>query len=284
MEHIPPGYVGVLKKIAEIGRAKYGEDWRGNKVRELSAAIPPEVSRAPPPIEPVGRGHRGPRLQWRPPSAEQLVRLAQERKAAQQQLAEAAGQRDEAIDELKKRLWLCEEIAHEHLPDGSLSVLPKHWAYSEAADWVFLTGITESGRPVLIGEIIASDNIGNMSRSDEMPPDRAAPDGPGVSIGDDGPPAALDGKQAANTIDAQPAPDQSEEPPLRGKALAHALDIWVQQEWGPDFSKLPGRDDLLKVASVKFRSSRVNRDEVVVLRRKYATPEAKKGGAPTHKK
>jgi hypothetical protein len=289
MEYIPPGYIGVLQKIDEIGRAQHGAAWRGDKIPELRATFPPEVSRTPAPIEPLSGtgismatgGGLAPELQSHVTPG-QLARYAQQRQAVQQQIAESSSQRDEAIGELKRRIWLREEVAYEHLPDGSLSVLPKHWGYSEAADRVFLIGVTESGHPVLIAEKVASENIGNMSRSDEIRPDRAAAQGPGVSIGDDGPLAALDGKEAANTIDAQPAPDQSEEPPLRGKALTTALDEWVQHEWGPDFSRLPGRDDLLVAARFKFRGSRINRDHVAVLRKKYATSEAKRGGAPTH--
>ena len=36
MQHLPPGYVRVLEKIDEIGRAIYGNAWCGDQVAEIS--------------------------------------------------------------------------------------------------------------------------------------------------------------------------------------------------------------------------------------------------------
>jgi hypothetical protein len=178
MRHIPPGYVGILTKIDEIGRAKYGDDWRGDKVAELRAAIPTEVSSTPPPIRSLGQGPSGrsaSKTCWVPPSPEQRARYSQERKAAEQQVTEAANQRDATIGELKKWLWRAEEIAYELLADGSLSPLPIYWAYSDAAAGTFLAGVTEHGRPVFLEETaeksaavgIAKSPADNVSRTME---------------------------------------------------------------------------------------------------------------------
>jgi hypothetical protein len=157
MRHIPPGYVGLLDKVDEIGRAKYGDGWRGDKVAELRKAVPPEISRTPPPIEPLGVSSVGTPAgkinRGRPlPSAEQLARYAQERQAARQHVAEAESQRENVIDDLQKCLWLSEQIAYEQLADGGVVSLPRNWAYSDHAAVAFFTGKANSGRAVLISK------------------------------------------------------------------------------------------------------------------------------------
>jgi len=70
--------------------------------------------------------------------------------------------------------------------------------------------------------------------------------------------------------------------PLWGKALDAALDNWVKTEWGPNFGGMPGWKELLRLAKIQCPGSPVTRDHARNLRQKYATPESKKGGAPTH--
>ena len=157
MRHIPPGYAGLLDKVDEIGRAKYGDSWRGDKVAELRKAVPPEISRTPPPIQPLGGSSVGAPAgkidPGRPlPSGEQLARHAQERQAARQHVAEAESQRENVIDDLRKCLWLSEQVAYEQLADGGVVSLPRNWAYSDHAAVAFFTGKTNSGRPVLISK------------------------------------------------------------------------------------------------------------------------------------
>ena len=169
MQHIPPGYVRILAKIDEIGRATYGDAWCGDQVaerRERLEAIPYLLRRPlPRPIEPLGQGPssgsggRDYKVHWSPPSPEQLARNAQERETAQQAVNEAVVQRDGAIGELKERLWRSADIAVELQPDGSLVAFSCNWAYGDAADAAFRACESESGRPVLIVENGATPQI-----------------------------------------------------------------------------------------------------------------------------
>lgn len=72
-------------------------------------------------------------------------------------------------------------------------------------------------------------------------------------------------------------------PKLSDKKLAAALDEWANNRWGPDFIKLPGWEDLLRLAQLEFKDSRITRKHARKLRLDHATKEAKVGGAPTHK-
>jgi hypothetical protein len=114
---------------------------------------------------------------------------------------------------------------------------------------------------------------------------------------DDGPRNAASGGRkaaAANAADVEPVepgvvsvpasaePAPSTESPLRGRALTTALYEWVQLEWGTDFIKLPGCENLWKLATKRFPGSRVTQKHARELRKEYATEESKRGGAPTH--
>lgn len=72
-------------------------------------------------------------------------------------------------------------------------------------------------------------------------------------------------------------------PKLSGKKLVAALDEWANNSWGPEFIRLPGWQDLLGLARLEFKGSRITRDHARKLRGKHATEKAKTGGAPTHK-
>jgi hypothetical protein len=70
-------------------------------------------------------------------------------------------------------------------------------------------------------------------------------------------------------------------PPLTGRPKSSALADWARENWGSDYSKLPGRETLLKLAREKPEFAKVTQNDVRDIRRKYATKEGKRGGAPT---
>jgi hypothetical protein len=289
MRHIPPGYVGILTKIDKIGRAKYGDDWRGDKVAELRAAIPAEVSSTPPPIRSLGQGPSGrpaSKTCWVPPSPEQRARYSQERKAAEQQVTEAANQRDATIGELKKWLWRAEEIAYELLADGSLSPLPIYWAYSDAAAGTFLAGVTEHGRPVFLEETaeksaavgIAKSPADNVSRTmEEQVSNEASPD------------------DAAGATK-EPLPDAPTKcPPILSKQQRRAaLLAWGKTKFAEILKRIsngdakaapliPNRDELKELGRDEVAAN-VNEGDARWLRSKLLPKELTKGGAGFHKK
>jgi hypothetical protein len=71
--------------------------------------------------------------------------------------------------------------------------------------------------------------------------------------------------------------------PLTGNALQVGLKEWVKATWGPDFSQLPGREELLSLARKKPEFSRATDKHMRKLREKYATDASKLGGAPYHR-
>ena len=68
-------------------------------------------------------------------------------------------------------------------------------------------------------------------------------------------------------------------PPLTGRPKAVALEGWVRETWGSNYSKLPSRDILLKLAREKPEFAKVTQPDVRDIRRSYATKEGKRGGA-----
>jgi hypothetical protein len=84
-----------------------------------------------------------------------------------------------------------------------------------------------------------------------------------------------------------PAGEMANEPlrPLRGKELDDALDCWALDQWGESLEKLPGRDDLLRLAQqARPEFSRVTQQDIRALRRRLAPDEIKRGGARTHRR
>ena len=63
--------------------------------------------------------------------------------------------------------------------------------------------------------------------------------------------------------------------PLTGGAKTAALEGWVCETWGSDYSKLPGRDALLSLAREKPEFAKVTQNDVRDIRCKYATQESK---------
>jgi hypothetical protein len=163
LEQVPPGYIGLLQKLDAVGRAIFGDDWRGAEAPELRQRAeqvdPRRISRAPEPISRLGSpGHGGSQgRRWSIWDDPERLADAQHRWEELKRLAtEAENQRSQAISEMQRRFYgTPPEFAnavpvYEKLPDGSLSPIPRHHWYGDAAAYVFRTGETENGRPVLI--------------------------------------------------------------------------------------------------------------------------------------
>jgi hypothetical protein len=71
---------------------------------------------------------------------------------------------------------------------------------------------------------------------------------------------------------------------LHGKALDDELDKWVFARWGDDLTKLPSRDELLRLARDRPEFSRVTQQDIRALRRRKAPDEIKRGGGKTHRR
>jgi hypothetical protein len=72
-------------------------------------------------------------------------------------------------------------------------------------------------------------------------------------------------------------------PPLLGKALDDALDKWALDQWGKDLTKLPSRDDLLRLARTRPEFNKVTQQDIRALRRRQAPDEIKRGGGRRHR-
>ena len=90
---------------------------------------------------------------------------------AERPAIEAENQRSQATGELQRRLYgtppeFTDAIpAYEKLRDGSLSALPRYHWYSDAAVYVFITGITEDGQTVLTPRKLSALNRQPRDRS-----------------------------------------------------------------------------------------------------------------------
>jgi hypothetical protein len=71
--------------------------------------------------------------------------------------------------------------------------------------------------------------------------------------------------------------------PLLGKALQYRLEDWVRVTWGNDFSKLPGREELLRFAHAKPEFIKATDRHMRKLRSNFATDASKRGGAGLHR-
>jgi hypothetical protein len=61
--------------------------------------------------------------------------------------------------------------------------------------------------------------------------------------------------------------------------------IWARSRWGEDLQKLPSRSELLRIFREQFgRVSGINEDTMREVRAQLAPEEARRGGAPTHRR
>jgi hypothetical protein len=72
-------------------------------------------------------------------------------------------------------------------------------------------------------------------------------------------------------------------PLLRGKALDHELNKWALDHWGKDLTKLPSRDELLRLARTKPEFRRITQQDIRRLRARLAPAEIKRGGGTMHR-
>src|SRR5262249_24194288 len=152
--------------------------WRGAQALKLreqaNRADPKQFSRLPNPITPL-RSRAGPREAswsiWADP--EQLAAQQRRWEAAERLATEAENQLSQATDDLQRLLYgtppqSADALpAYEQLPDGSLSPIPHHRWFGDAAAYMFATGKTESGRPILVSAVAACSNSAAASIKDE---------------------------------------------------------------------------------------------------------------------
>jgi hypothetical protein len=88
------------------------------------------------------------------------------------------------------------------------------------------------------------------------------------------------------------APSQMREDPFQGVEIWECtgdpvpkLVDWARSKWGNGSQKLPNRFELLRLFRKQFgRVSGINEKTMREVRRQLASREARRGGAPTHRR
>jgi hypothetical protein len=78
-------------------------------------------------------------------------------------------------------------------------------------------------------------------------------------------------------------PEEKEPQPLRGSALRTAQETEVRNTWGVDLDRLPNREQLYRHLKATPGLERTTHTDAKSLRRDWATPKSKKGGAGMHR-